>query len=68
MKKRVLSAVLWFYTGWYAGAILAHALGVPSVLGPIVGAAAAALVAGDPRHVIWSRPARPIRTTAAEPA
>ena len=68
MKKRVLSAVLWFYTGWYAGAILAHALGVPSVLGPIVGAAAAALVAGDPRHVIWSRPARTIRAAAAEPA
>jgi hypothetical protein len=53
MKKRILSGVLWFYCGWYAGAMLAHVLGVSTVLGPIVGATAAFLIAGDPRGLIW---------------
>jgi hypothetical protein len=55
MKKRTLSAVLWFYCGWYAGAMIAHALDVSIAIGPILGAAAAALIAGDPRGIIWSR-------------
>jgi hypothetical protein len=57
MKKRALSAVLWFYTGWYAGAMIAHTLGLSIALGPIVGVAAAALIAGDPRGIIWPRSA-----------
>lgn len=57
MKKRALSAVLWLYTGWYAGAMIAHVLGVSSALGLIVGIAAAALFAGDPRRIIWNRSA-----------
>ena len=32
-KKRVLAAVLWFYAGWYAGDMIASALG----LGPVFG-------------------------------
>ena len=60
MTKRVLAAVLWFYTGWYAGAMLAEALGVNALLGPIIGVAAAALVVGDPFRRIWtSRPTEP---------
>jgi hypothetical protein len=55
MKKRALSAVLWFYCGWYAGAMIAHALNVSIAIGPILGVAAAALIAGDPRGIIWSR-------------
>jgi hypothetical protein len=55
MKKRVLAAVLWFYAGWYAGAMIAYAFGLSPALGPIVGTAAAALIAGDPRHLIWAR-------------
>ena len=55
MKKRALSAVLWFYCGWYAGAMIAHALDLSIAIGPILGAAAAALIAGDPRGIIWSR-------------
>jgi hypothetical protein len=55
MKKRALSAVLWFYCGWYAGAMVAHALNVSIAIGPILGVAAAALIAGDPRGIIWSR-------------
>jgi hypothetical protein len=55
MKKRVLSAFLWFYAGWYGGAMLAEFLGVSPFLGPIIGAAAAALIVGDPRGLIWKR-------------
>lgn len=55
MKKRALSAVLWFYCGWYAGAMIAHALDLSIAIGPILGVAAAALIAGDPRGIIWSR-------------
>ncbi len=37
MKKRVFAAVLWFYVGWYGGAMLAEFLGVSPMLGPIIG-------------------------------
>ena len=58
MKKRILAAFLWFYAGWYGGAILADFLGVSPLLGPIIGAAVAALVVGDPRRIIWTAPHR----------
>ena len=32
---------------------LAEFLGVSPVLGPLIGAAAAGLIAGDPRRIIW---------------
>jgi len=54
MKKRVLATFLWFFAGWYAGAVIAFALGVSPILGPILGVAAAGLIAGDPRGIIWS--------------
>ncbi|HEV8697940.1 MAG TPA: hypothetical protein VGQ89_09620 [Candidatus Limnocylindrales bacterium] len=54
MKKRIFAAFLWFYTGWYGGAILSEFLGVNPVLGPLIGAAAAALFVGDPRRIIWT--------------
>ena len=53
MRKRIVSAFLWFYGGWYAGALLAEFLQVSPMIGPILGAAAAMLIAGDPRHIIW---------------
>jgi hypothetical protein len=58
MKKRALAAVLWFYSTWYAGAMVAHMLGLSEALGPILGTAAAAIIAGDPRGVIWTRAPR----------
>ena len=54
MTKRILAAFLWFYAGWYGGAILADFLGVSVLLGPIIGAAAAGLMVGDPRRIIWT--------------
>jgi hypothetical protein len=56
MKKRAVAAFLWFYAGCTAGALLALLIGVSSALGPIIGAVAAALIAGDPRPIIWIRP------------
>ena len=64
MKKRVLAAFLWFYAGWYAGALMADFLGVSAVLGPMIGAAVAAVVVGDPRGLIWKRRPTMISTTA----
>ena len=55
MKTRAAAALLWFYAAWYAGGMVAHVLGLSPALGPILGAAAAAIVAGDPRRIIWSR-------------
>jgi hypothetical protein len=54
MKRRILAIFMWFYAWWYAGAIVADVFGVSPMLGPIIGAAAAALFVGDPRKVIWS--------------
>jgi hypothetical protein len=62
MTKRVLAAFLWFYTGWYAGAMIAEMLGVSAFLGPIIGVAAAGLVVLDPRRIIWT--VRPAETPA----
>ena len=69
MTKRILAAFLWFYAGWYGGAILADFLGVSVLLGPIIGAAAAGLMVGDPRRIIWSARAAtaPVATTDALP-
>ena len=63
MKKRVFATFLWFYVGWYGGAMLAEFLGVSPILGPIIGAAAAALFVGDPRKIIWpNRRMEPVRS------
>ena len=56
MTKRLVAALLWFYTGWYAGALLADLFGISPALGPLIGAAAAGLIAVDPRRIIWKRP------------
>jgi hypothetical protein len=64
MTKRVVAAFLWFYTGWYAGAMIASFLGISPVFGPIVGVAAAGLFVGDPFRIIWTRPAPAVAAPA----
>ena len=59
MKKRITAAILWFYAGWFAGAVLAFALGLSPALAPILATAAAAFVAGDPGRLIWAQRAAP---------
>lgn len=67
MTKRFVAALLWFYTGWYAGALLADLFGISPALGPLIGAAAAGLIAVDPRRIIWKRPeAATVATPVAE--
>jgi hypothetical protein len=75
MTKRVLATLLWFYAGWYAGAMTAALFGISPALGPIFAVAAAAIIGGDPRGIIWgsrfrlAESATPVaRTQAAEPA
>ena len=62
MMKRIAASVLWFYAGWVAGAMLAFVLGIS----PILGTAAAALIAGDPRGIIWTK--TPKTTRPASPS
>jgi hypothetical protein len=59
MKKRAAATVLWFHTGWFVGAVVAFVAGLSPALGPILGTAAAAVVAIDPRHRIWAEAALP---------
>jgi hypothetical protein len=66
MKKRVLAAVLWFYAAWYCWAIVANALGVTDLFGPVLGAALAAFFAGDPLHRIWPPQVRDARRIEPE--
>lgn len=66
MTKRILAAILWFYTGWYAGAMLAELVGINPALGPIIGAAAAGLIFFDPRRMIWT--ARVVRSASRSDA
>ncbi len=68
MKKRVLAAFLWFYVGWYAGAFVVAFLGISPAFGPILGVAAAGLVVGDPRRIIWTAPSARAGEPASEPA
>jgi len=68
MTKRALAAILWFYTGWYAGTMLAALFGISPLLGPIIGAAAAGLIVGDPRRIIWSARAATAAGTPMETA
>ena len=59
--KRIAAAMLWFYTGWTAGAFVEflaaqNGTRIEPVFGIVIGTAAAALFAGDPRRIIWARP------------
>ena len=55
MSKRVAAGVLWLFAGWYLGNIVSFHVGISDLFGPIIGVAAAALVAGDPFGRIWPR-------------
>lgn len=55
MTKRIAIALLWFYAGWYAGAILAGTLGMTPVIGPILGASIAVIVISCLQRMVWSK-------------
>ncbi|TAK00724.1 MAG: hypothetical protein EPO36_07590 [Chloroflexota bacterium] len=60
--KRIAAAALWFYAFWYLGSMIAALLGVPDLLGPVLGLAAGVVVGIDPRRLIW------VRSNRAAPA
>jgi hypothetical protein len=73
MKKRVLAGLLWFYVTWFAWAYLAAFFGLPELAGPVLGAAVAMFIAGDPTGRIWggrslTRSVAPITDQQSEPA
>ena len=66
MLKRVFVVSLWVFAGWYGGNMLAEALGVNELLGPVLGLSAGLLVVVDPFRVIWTRPTLGRTVTSAE--
>ena len=66
MKKRVFVGLVWFYVAWYAWMFVATFAGLSELWGPVVGAAVAMFVAGDPSGRIWGR--RSVRRPIAAPS
>ena len=56
--KRLLAAVLWFFTGWYAWNFLAAVIGLSGALGPIAGIVLAIAITWLPAQR-WAVPATP---------
>lgn len=44
MLKRALTFALWFLAGWTVGGFLAWSIGIPEIVGPLLGLAALAVV------------------------
>jgi hypothetical protein len=71
MNKRNIATVLWFMMGWTIGSVIAIAVGIPTVLGALVGIPFAAIVRRDPTGLLWTRDSqrriRPRETVATTP-
>lgn len=70
--KRVAAALIWFYAGWTAGAFIdfvaaLSGVSIGPVLGIVLGTAAAAIIAGDPRRRIWHRSSPSAHTSTTSP-
>jgi hypothetical protein len=72
MIKRVAAALLWFYATWYAWNVIAAFTGMTELAGPVLAAAVAAFLAGDPLGRIWSgtrtRPVAQASASASAPS
>jgi hypothetical protein len=55
MNKRVAATILWFVAGWYGAGLIALALGLPEIIGPIAGFVSATFIGLDPLGIIWPR-------------
>jgi hypothetical protein len=49
MKKRALTAVLWFYAAWTFGSMVAWAMGLGIALGPILAVIAVGVILRAPQ-------------------
>ena len=54
MSKRNVATVLWFAMGWTVGSILAIVLGLPSILGILMGIPFAWVIRNGPARQVWS--------------
>ena len=63
--KRLVAGMLWFYAFWTLGSVVSSVLGIPDLLGPIVGVAAGLIIGLDPRHVIWRKPSAAVEAAPA---
>lgn len=54
--KRAVAAFLWFFVGWFVGAVAAWAIGLGPLVAPVVAILLAALIFADPLGWIWIRP------------
>lgn len=54
MNKRNVATVLWFAMGWTVGSILAIAVGLPSILGILMGIPFAWVIRTGPAGRVWS--------------
>ena len=66
--KRIAAASLWFYAFWYLGSTLASVVGVPDLLGPVLGLSAGLIVGMDPARRIWTRSTTTATTTTTSAA
>lgn len=55
MSKRAVAGLLWFFSIWATFELLWSVVGVPRLIGPILGLVAASLVVVDPTGRFWGR-------------
>jgi hypothetical protein len=63
MNRRNLATVLWFAMGWTVGSILAIAVGLPTILGVLMGIPFAWVIRNGPGRQVWTT-----KAYTAEPA
>jgi hypothetical protein len=67
MIKRLGMSLIWFYAGWYAGAMAAFFGGFTPLIGPVIGVLAAAFYLGDTRG-LWGTRGSAAKQTAGPTA
>jgi membrane associated rhomboid family serine protease len=65
--KRIVAGVLWFLAIWSAGNFVGGVVGLPEVVGPILGLAVGVLVVVDPGRQIWSKRRPDARSVGLDP-
>jgi len=68
MVKRAVIATLWFFAVWASYELVISFVGLPRVVGPVLGLIAALFWGLDPLGVIYARGSTPSRSDAARHA
>jgi hypothetical protein len=67
MQKRAVASVLWFAAVWVTYEVIWSVTGLPRMIGPVLAATIAAIVAVDPTGWFWSRAATQRTATPVMP-